>query len=145
MLKNEYLIVALTILLSIGLTGSAFASGIDSSELDESDYAEGHVFDASQLVDRSYRPEVEQNKILVSTFAGGTDSSELDASDYAEGHVFHTSQQVDRSYRPEVDQVAQDKAWASDFASGTGSNELDASDYALENSRFKDSTKCALC
>jgi hypothetical protein len=145
MLKNKYMIIFLALLLSIGLTGIAFASGTDSSELDENDYAEGHVFDSSQQVDRSYRAENEQSTILVSAFAGGTGSSELDASDYAEDHVFHTSQQVVRSYRPEVDQVAQNKAWASDFASGTGSNELDASDYALENSRFKDSTKCAVC
>jgi hypothetical protein len=145
MLKNEITIVTLLTLLIFGLTGVAFASGTDSSELDASDYAEGHVFDTSQLVDRSYRPEVEQNKILVSAFAGGTDSSELDKSDYAEDHVFRTSQQVDRSYRPEVEQVAQYKAWASDFASGTGSNELDASDYALENSGFKDSMMCTLC
>jgi hypothetical protein len=145
MLKNKYMIIFLALLLSIGLTGTALAGGTDSNELDASDYADDHVFDSTQQVDRSYRPENVQNAILVSAFAGGTGSSELDTSDYAEGHVFHTSQQVDRSYRPGVDQVAQDIARASNFASWTGSNELDASDYALENSGFKDSIMCALC
>ena len=130
MFKNEYTFAALVILLSLVLSGAAFANGPVSNELDESDYADGQfIFDTSlHQVDRSYRPETVAGGIRISGVSSGPVSNELDESDYAQGQVvFDTSlHQTDRSFRPAAVPETRNLTV---FTTGVFSSELDASDY----------------
>ena len=72
MLKNIFTIGALSLLLTLGLVGTAFASDLNFIELDESDYN----------IERSVNTVAAQHKTPEPAAAGWVNLIELDESDY---------------------------------------------------------------
>ena len=72
MLKNIFTVGALSLLLTLGLAGAAFASDLNFIELDESDYN----------IERSVNTVVVQQNTPEPATAGWVNLIELDESDY---------------------------------------------------------------